>query len=277
MTTINLSQIPRAEKKTIAQGLHQTPTDRLAHQGAEPGLDAFLPELADLTGRLSAHVLGQTGADAARITRLATADRADDAVDTWLRHIESFLAVEGHRRTGPHTALALALHDAALPDGLAHVDDRVVEENRHCRDALVVLNAPEHAPVLAGIGFPTSWLGQLEAALDASDAATNDVINARTTRGDHTQGGRDAEAEWIDLMVRLRRYVGSRAKRTDKAKLQEGRDLLRPLLEVVAKLRADSAARATRKKNDAAAPAVAPTPTPAVATIPATPAPQPPV
>jgi len=147
MTTINFSQIPRAEKKTIAQGLHKTLADRLAHQGAEAGLDAFLPELAELTVRLSAHVLGQTGADAARITRLATADGADDAVDTWLRHIESFLAVEGHRRTGPYTALALALHAAALPDGLAHVDDRVVEENRHCRDALVVLNAPEHASV----------------------------------------------------------------------------------------------------------------------------------
>jgi hypothetical protein len=259
MTTISLHQIPRAEKRTIAQAIHTSLVDHHAQAGSEPGLDAFTPQLADVAVALSTHVSGKTVADAARITRLAAADGADDAVDTWLRHLESFLSIEGHRRSGALAARVLAFHDAAFPDGLAHVDERIVDENRHCSASLLVLEAPEHAPVIAEIELPTAWIGKFRAAIAASEAANDAVLDARTDKESHTANGRDAEAEWIDLMVRLRRYVGSRAKRTDKARVKEGHDLLRPLLETLQKLRVDAATRATRKKNDAAeAPPTAP-------------------
>jgi hypothetical protein len=55
-----------------------------------------------------------------------------------------------------------------------------------------------------------------------------------------------------DTMTRLRRYVGSRAKRTESAKIEEGKALLAPLLDALKKLNAEAAARATIKKNKAA-------------------------
>jgi hypothetical protein len=75
----------------------------------------------------------------------------------------------------------------------------------------------------------------------------------------HIGKGRDAELTWIDLMVRLRRYVGSRARRTDTARLREGKELLKPLLDTLAKLRADAAARATRRAAKGVEPAPAST------------------
>ena len=255
---MNLTHIPRAEKLTIAARIQANLRDRKKKGPAEPGLDAFISELADLTDALETHVTGNLLADAAHQSRLARSEAADVDVDTWLRHIEGFLNVEAHRRSGAATGLARGLYEAACPDGLAHINDRIVDENAHCRSTLTVLKAPEHAKALATIALPSDWIARFEAALDASDAAIADVTKARDDKSTHIDKGRDAELAWIDLMVRLRRYVGSRAKRTDTDRLDEGKALLRPLLEALVKLRTDAATRATRRAGKPPAPLEAP-------------------
>jgi hypothetical protein len=250
--TPSMNTITRADKGSISIKVHENLVDRAKVGPAEPGLDAFIPELAAVAGDLDTHVSGKVLADAAHQHRLARAEAADIDVDTWLRHIESFLHIEAHRRDGPYVGLAQGLYAAACPDGLAHVDDRIVDENAHCRNTLSVLKAPEHADAVAKIDLPLTWITKFEAALDESDAAINDVIQARDDKSTHVDKGRDAELAWLDLMVRLRRYIGSRAKRTDKARVSEGKELLKPLLDVLAKLHADAAARATRRATKAA-------------------------
>jgi hypothetical protein len=258
--TPNMTRISRPEKARIALKVHDNLLDRKNNGPAEPGLDAFLPELAAVGAQLDTHLAGTVLADAARQQCLARADAADCNVDTWLRHIENFLSTEAHRRIGPNVGLACGLYAAACPDGLRHIDDRIVDENAHCRNTLAVLKAPEHAVAVAGVGLPLAWIATFEAALDASDAALDAVIQARDDKTAHINRGRDAERTWIDVMVRLRRYVGSRAKRTDTDRLREGKELLKPLLDALAKLHADAAARATRRATEEEEPAADATP-----------------
>jgi hypothetical protein len=245
--TPNLKSITRADKCAIAIKIHDNLLERQKQGPPEPGLDAFLPELEAVASELTIRVSGKVLADAAREDCLARADMADIDVDTWLRHIESFLYIEAHRRAGPNVVLAQGLYDAALPDGLAHVDDRIVDENTHCRNTLAVLKAPERADAIAKVGLPSIYIAKFEAALDESDAAINEVLKARDDKSDHVGRGRDAEQVWLDLIVRLRRYVGSRAKRSDTERRNENKALLKPLFDALAKLRADAAARATRR------------------------------
>lgn len=245
--TATMNNITRADKLSISIKIHDNLVERQTQGPAEPGLDAFIPELASIKGELDLHVNGQVLADAARESRLARAETADVSADTWLRHIESFLHVEAHRRIGPNIALARGLYEAACPDGLEHVDERVVDKNTRYRNTLAVLKAPEHQAAIAKVGLPATWIPAFEAALDESDAAIEDVIQARGDWTAHIAKGRHAEAAWLDLMVRLRRYVGSRAKRRDTLRILEGKELLRPLLDTLAKLEADAAARATRR------------------------------
>jgi hypothetical protein len=244
---IHLTQVSRAEKASITGGILALLTARQQSGPPEPTLDAYIPELDDLGARLDAHVLGNVVADGARALLLAKLDVADDAVDAHYRHIEGFLDIEAHRRRSPHAVHALACHQAAFPDGLGHVDDRIIDENRYCRGSLAVLQAPENAALLINIAFPTGWLPAFANALDASDAALDEVVNARIDKSTHISQGRNAEDDWVDTMVRLRRYISSRAKRTDKAKIAEGRALLRPLLDELKRLSTEAAARATRK------------------------------
>lgn len=69
------------------------------------------------------------------------------------------------RRHAPRLSAApQALHDAAFPDGLAHIDDPVPQENQLCRGAVTILRAPEHAPAIAAIGLPAVWLAALQKA-----------------------------------------------------------------------------------------------------------------
>jgi hypothetical protein len=254
--TPNMNKISRAEKRTISIKVCDNLNERAKQGPAEPGLDAFIPELTAIAGALDTHVTGKVLADAARQKRLARAEAADINVDTWLRHIESFLYIEAHRRAGPNVGLAQGLYAAACPEGLAHVDDRIVDENAHCRNMLSVLKAPEHAEAVAKIGLPPAWIDAFEAALVESEAAIDEVIQARDDKSTHVDKGRDTEEAWLDLMVRLRRYVGSRAKRTDKERVREGKELLKPLLDALAKLHADAASRATRRATKAGAPGV---------------------
>jgi hypothetical protein len=247
-----ISRIPRDDQPGIARSIEGRLSQRKASGQDEPSLDVFIPELNAAANRLDAHVAGKTLANAARATRVAHRDRCDDSVDTWCRHIEGFLSIEGHRRTGPHVADALALHNAAFPDGLTHLDDPVVEQNVHCSASLSVLREPEHAATIEAIGLPVAWIGAFEDALNASKAAQEEVSEARADKSVHVELGRDAEAEWADVMRRLRKQITSRGKRGGVEKAAEGLQLLEPLLSAIQKLESEYAARVTRRSKKGA-------------------------
>jgi hypothetical protein len=258
-----ISDLPRPVMRDIGRALLRGLTSRRDAGPAEPALDAFIPELEQVVARLDRHVGGGELADAGRRAALARLELADCTVDTWLRHHESFVYIEATRRVGPHVPAAKALHASAFPEGLGIVDDYIPDENRACRSAIAVLRAPENTQALSAIGLPAGWLDQWEAALDESDAAFNEANSARQARTDHVGKGQDTEADFSDLAMRLRRYVGSRASRNDKARIAEGKQLLAPLVEALKKADTDSKARATRRENAAPRDEAAPPPPPA--------------
>ncbi len=192
--SIPIQQIPRAQKRTIARALYATLSARFRKGQPEHALDDFLPQLIDVAVRLNT-------ADV-RAQRIMAIVSADDEVDTYLRHIEGYLAIEALRRTGPNPAVAKRLHDAAFPDGLAHIDDRIVEENFYCRGSLAVLRAPENKAALASLELPLVWLDRWEEALDSSDAAVSDGLRASANEGAGAPAAqpspnRDPEADWV--------------------------------------------------------------------------------
>ena len=248
--TVTLNQISRAEKREVGSAILGNLQVREAKGPPEPALDAYIVELIDFVEALGTQVIASTLADANRTARLVRLATADDVVDTFYRHIEGYVQVEASRKTGLFVAGASALHGAAFPDGLAHIDDSIPDENRECRAALMTLRSPEHGATVLGIELPTVWLTKWELALDESDAAYKAVESARTEKKSSVNAGRDAEGEWVELFVRLRRYIGSRAKRNDTVRIQEGKTLLAPLLTVLSQMKAQAAARETRRKNE---------------------------
>ena len=247
--TVSLVNISRTDKCSIINDILALLSERQQKGPAEPGLDAFIPELSALATRLTTHVTGRVLAEATRETQLARADEADVEVSTWYRHIEGFLFVEANRSSGPNVGLARGLYNAAFPSGLARIDDRIVEKNVLFAETLTVLKASENAEAIGALKLPIVHIEAFEAALKESDAAIGEVIEARGDKTTHIDLGRDAEDAWVDLIVRLRRYIESRAPRTDAVKVAEGKALLKPLLDAIQKLKADAAARATRRKS----------------------------
>jgi hypothetical protein len=259
--TAAINRLPRDEKRRVCNEVCANLETRKKAGPDEPGLDGFIIELKTCASALGIHVDGKSQATGAQADRFARADAADVQVDTLLRHIEGYACVEASRRSGANVVAARALYYAAFPDGLKHVDERIIEENRHCRDSLQVLKAPEHQATLQAIGMPGDWVSRFEAAVNESDAAIADLIKTRGEKSDHVSLGVDAESQWVDLFVRLRAYVNSRASRKDAAKRAEGKALLHPLLAAVDKMNADAALRATLREKQAAVP---PPVTPAV-------------
>jgi hypothetical protein len=247
--TVPIQQIQRAQKRAIALALYANLSARFRRGPPEVALDDFLPQLQDVATRLNAT---RQGSPLDREQRILAIVSADDEVDTYLRHIEGYLAVEALRRTGANKAKAKALHDLAFPDGLAHIDDRIVEENFHCRASLTILRAPEHSATLKALELPPVWLDRWEAALDASDSAQSQALRASAIEaagGSAAEAAtQDPEADWVDLVARLRRHVTGRAARDDAARIEEGRVLLRPLFDALQALRvSDEAARPPRR------------------------------
>ena len=119
--TAQLPQVSRADKAFIIKAVHTNLSAREQAGPPEPGLDAYIPELADISSRLDQHVMGNVVADGTRALLLAKLDLADVDVDTWYRHIAHFFEVEARRRTGPNAVKAQACLDAAFPEGLAYV------------------------------------------------------------------------------------------------------------------------------------------------------------
>ncbi len=246
----NLHQIPRAEKRDIAIKVCDLLEARATAGPAEPALDAYIPELSDVGQALSLHVEGSTTAQGQRAARLVRLEMADDNVDRWYRHTENFLDAVALMRTGEHAKSARFIHTAAFPDGLAHIDAVITDENRECREAITILQLPEHQPTLAAIEFPMVWLSRWTSALDESEAALKDLNESRSARQTHIQSGQEAEEAWVETFVRLRKYIGSRAKKSDTARVQEGEALLAPLLDTLKKMGALAASRATRRQNE---------------------------
>ncbi|WP_044245653.1 hypothetical protein, partial [Chondromyces apiculatus] len=242
-----LSSIARADKLAIARSLHDTLSARQSAGPPEAALDDFIPLLAALVTELAGHVDGATAAGAERHTQRALAQMADIEVDAVYRHLFNFLHVEASRPEGAHVAAARALLRAACPDGLAHVNDRIPEENAYCRVMLDVLRNPVNTATLAAIRLPLSWLDWLEGALDASEAAQAHLAAACRGKRTHVTLGKNAEVAWVDVMRRLRRYVEARASRQDVEKRLEGEGLLAPLRDALQRLRTEEAARRTRR------------------------------
>lgn len=243
----NLTDVPRAERLDIVRNLLAALVSRQQSGAPEPALDAFIPELEALLTGLESRPSGDALGDALRAGRLARAELAEVDVDTWLRHIESFLLIEASRRRGKHLLLARDLFMAACPDGLSHIDVRVVEQNAHARETLAVLKAPESAAAIVAVELPTWWITKLEAAIIESEAAITEVIASSSDRSSGFSLDRDPEDEWVDVMLRLRKYLGARARRTDFVRIIETRTLFRPLLDALQKMRAEAAARDSKR------------------------------
>ncbi|UQA56971.1 hypothetical protein [Polyangium aurulentum] len=248
-------KLSRAGKATICRKLHENLVERAQMGPAEPALDAFIPQLEIIADQLDTHVAGKSAANAARVAHLDRSERADADVDTWTRHINLFLDVQGRHRHSPHAASARLLQSAAFPTGLDIVDDRIPDENAKVRSALTTLRAPEHAQTLAAIRLPLEWLDLLEAALKESEAAYADRASARGDGGEHVLRGRNAEADWVDVVGRLRKYVESRSPAGDLDRAAESRALIAPLTDALAHAKALAASRTTRRTKKPAPPA----------------------
>ncbi|HRI71358.1 MAG TPA: hypothetical protein PK156_44300 [Polyangium sp.] len=246
----NLKQVPRAEKRDIIVKVLALLEARAAAGPAEPALDAYIPEMQLVSVALTTHVDGQTTTQAQRAARLTRVEKADAQVDRLYRHVESYLNIESRVPFSDHALAVEQIYHTAFPDGLGHVDDPIADENRYCRTALGILQSPEHATTLGGIGFPMPWLTHWEAALDESDAAYAGLEKATLDKHAHIGAGQEAEDAWVEVFVRLRKYIGSRAKKTDTARMREGEALLAPLTTVLKQMAATAAARATKRKQE---------------------------
>ena len=75
--TAQLPQVSRADKAFIIKAVHTNLSAREQAGPPEPALDAYIPELADISSRLDQHVMGNVVADGTRALLLAKLDLAD--------------------------------------------------------------------------------------------------------------------------------------------------------------------------------------------------------
>lgn len=267
-----LAKISRPQKLKIARDVRAALAERLLKEGTEPSLDAYIGELDAIIGHLQTHVDGKSSANAARLAAITLADETDDLVDTWLRRIFYYLDIDARRRTGPNIEAATAVRDAAFPDGLAHVDERVVDENAHCRSAVTALSTPSSVATLTSIEMPATWVPSFAASIDASDQADAALLRTRGDKSGHIDLGEEAELDWNDIMSRLRHYISTRAKRSERAKKLQGTRFLESLTTELLRMKADASARATRRAKVGPPAPAATTPaatTPTASTTPA--------
>lgn len=247
---VTIAQLPRPDMAKAGRDVLSLLHERQGAGPPEPALDAYIPEIEPVVAALAQGVSGQEASATALKALLARVEAADIDVDTWLRHCFNFVNVEANRRAGSHVGAARALEAAAFPDGLAHVDDYIPDENRLCRTSIAALRSTEHAATVKAIRLPADWLDTWEAAVNESETSFNAVQQARTGKSIHVLAGQDAEVAFTDVMVRLRRYIDSRAPRRDTVKVAQGRALIAPLLDLLSKAKAEEKARATRREHE---------------------------
>jgi hypothetical protein len=250
----NLADISRGEKLSIAKSIHQNLVDRAAKGPPEPGLDGYIKEVGDTGDRLEAHVAVKSTADPARLAMLDKLSEADAIVGTWVRRIVSFVEANVRRRANrANAAAAGALLEAAFPKRIEAVDDQASGQNVYCQAAIAALRSPEHQATLVAIGMPPAWIHHFEASIKESDALAQELLKAQGSTSAHGGTAKEAEAIWVDCMVRLRHYLHSRAKQGDAAKQIEGARIIEPLVVALKRRDVEIAAGATRRAKAAAA------------------------
>lgn len=245
----SLSQIPRDEKRRIADETQALLVARAANAPPDPILDPFIPRTAAVGNALATRVEEKTAANAERIALLTQCDIEDDEVDRWDRHIYWYIDTETLRRHAPRHAAIVALKNAAYPNGLAHIDDRIPDQNESVRATSAVLGHPDHADVIADIQLPSAWIGSLDIAVKKSEAC---FTAYQAAMGDGTTAvalGKDAESDWVSWARAISHAIALRTSGIDHAEAEAIQQLIAPLTNAVRLLRAHAKARATRRKS----------------------------
>lgn len=243
----SFSQVPRDEKRRIASEVYDNLVARSTIGPADSILDPFMARTATVREALTAHVEDKSAAIAERGALLAENDVDDDEVDRWYRHGYRYLEVEALREHAAEHASIVALLKAAYPDGLAHVDDRVPDQNDEVRKTIATLRHPENATTMAAIQFPATWLDALESAVKKSDASFAAYKAAIGQASSAVALGQDAEDAWVQWARGLSHAIALRSAGAATDIVEEGKRILAPLSNAVRQLRSQAKTRATKK------------------------------
>lgn len=244
-----LRELTRPEKRRITAEIHDNLVARSTAGTADIILDPFIPKSATLRDALSTHVDDKTSANAERAALLAECDVNDDEVDRWYRHGYWYLDAELQRRHLPDEAALQALSKQAYRHGLAHVNDRIPDQNDEVRTTIAAFRNPEFAGILATIAFPLVWIDNLEKAVQTSDAS---FAAYQATMGQASSAvalGRDAEEDWVQWARALSNAMALRSSGASAEVVEEGKRIIAPLTNAVAHLRTMAKTRATKKKT----------------------------
>lgn len=244
----SLSKLPRDDKRRIAAEIHDNLVARSTSGPADTLLDPFIAKTAAVRDALGVHLEDKSAALAERNALLAENDVDDDDVDRWYRHAYRYLEVELLRRHGPDDAAVEALMKAAYPDGLAHVDDRIPDQNGEVRKTIATFRNPEMAGILAAITLPLAWIDALEQAVKKSDASFAAYQTAMGQASSAVAMGRDAEDDWVEWARALSHAIALRSFGGNGEVVEEGKGILAPLTNAVRLLRTQEKTRATKKK-----------------------------
>ncbi|MBK9265045.1 MAG: hypothetical protein IPM54_35355 [Polyangiaceae bacterium] len=245
----SLSHVSRDEKRRIAGEIHDNLVARSTNGPPDPILDPLIPTSATVRDALATQVDDKSAALAERSALLAECDVHDDEVDRWYRHGYRYIEVESLRRHAPEHAAIDALLMATYPNGLAHVDDRIPDQNEEVRKTMTALRNPEYAGILGAIGFPLQWVDLLETAVQKSDASFAKYRAAVGQASSAVAMGRDAEDDWVQWARRLSHAIALRSTGADVDVVEEGKRLIAPLTNAVRQLRTQAKTRATKKKQ----------------------------
>jgi hypothetical protein len=246
----SFKHVPRDEKRRIAAEVHDNLVARAASGAADPIVDPFIAKSAIMRDALAEQVDDKDAAVAERTAMLAESDVVDDEVDRWYRHTYRYIEVETLRRHAPEHAAIDALLTAAYRHGLAHVDDRIPDQNDEVRQTLIALRHPQHAATVTAILLPTVWLDALDAAVKKSDAS---FAAYQATFGQESTAvalGKDAENDWVQWARALSHAIALRSTGADIDVVEESKRLIAPLTNAVRLLRIQARARATKRKQD---------------------------
>ncbi len=246
----SLDQVPRDGKRRIASAIHDNLVTRATTGPADSLLDPFINKSAAIRVALADLVEDKVTAIADRPALLVETDVSDDDVDRWYRHGYRYLEVETLRRHAPEHAAIDALFKAAYPHGLAHIDDRIPDQNEEVRQALAAFQNPEHAAALAATSFPITWINALDTAVKKSDAS---FVAYQATFGQASTAvalGRDAENDWVLWARALSHAVALRSTGADIDIVEENKRLIEPLTNAVRLLRTQARTRETKRKNE---------------------------
>lgn len=245
----SFAQVPRDEKRRIAGEVYDNLVARATTGSADSILDPFIAKSASVRDALATHVEDKSAAIAERHALLAENDADDDEVDRWYRHGYRYLEVEALREHAAEHVSIVALLKAAYPDGLAHVDDRVPDQNEEVRKTIAALRHPENAAALAAIQFPIGWIDAMELAVKKSDGSFAAYQAAIGQGSSAVAMGQNAEDAWVNWARGLSHAIALRSAGANIDVVEEGKRVLAPLSNAVRQLRSQAKTRATKKSQ----------------------------